>query len=233
VFADNKSNTLWACSGSAMFGPPQPGAKPQSSSLFAFDLKTGAFKKSYPFPTAGSSCNDIAVDADGNTYATDTGNSEVVRLKKGAKELEVWVGGGALGPKNIVLDGISVLGKKVFVNALATSKISSIAIEHDGKAGAITELKLDRDIVRPDGMRSFGKNSILVVESGAKRLSKIVIEGDAGKVATIKEGYVDNPTAVTVVGTTAYVSEMAFGARPEPGVAPKPSHATAVEVGKP
>jgi sugar lactone lactonase YvrE len=231
VFADNKSNTLWACSGTAIFGPPQPGAKPPSSSLYAFDLKTGAFKSSHPFPTAGSSCNDIAVDADGNAYATDTGNSEVVRLKRGAKDLEVWVGNGALGPKNIVLDGIAILGKKVFVNALATSKITSIVIERDGKAGALTEIKLDREIVRPDGMRSFGKNSILVIESGASRLSKIVIDGDAGKVTTIKEGYTDGPTAVTVVGTTAYVSEMAF--RRDPNAPVKPSHATAVEVGKP
>jgi sugar lactone lactonase YvrE len=231
VFADDKSNTLWACSGSAVFGPPQPGAKPPSSSLFAFNLKTGEFKNSYPFPTQGSSCNDIAVDADGNAYATDTGNAEVVQLKKGAKALVVWAGNGSLGAKNAVLDGIAVLGKKVFVNTLATSKIMSIAIERGAKAGAITEIKFDREIVRPDGMRSFGKKALLVVETGPSRLSKVVFDGDQGKVTTIKEGYTDGPTAVTVVGTTAYVSEIQF--RRDPNAPAKPSKATAVEVGKP
>jgi sugar lactone lactonase YvrE len=234
VFADDKSNTLWACSGSPMFGPPHPNAPPPPpSNLYAFDLKSGAFKSRHPFPTAGAMCNDIAVDADGNTYATDTGNSEVVRLKKGAKDLEVWAGGGAFGPKSVVLDGIAVLGKKVLVNALATGKIYSVVIENDGKAGKITDIKFDRDIMRPDGMRGFGKNALLVVETGASRLSKAVIDGDNGKITTIKEGYTDGPTAVTVVGSTAYVSEAQFGTRREPGAPPKPYHATAVEVGKP
>src|SRR5690349_19709185 len=50
VFADNKSNTLYACSGS--FGRPQAGEAPPVSALYAFDLKTGASKGHYPLPTA-------------------------------------------------------------------------------------------------------------------------------------------------------------------------------------
>src|SRR5690348_14143967 len=45
VFADPKSNTLYACSGVPAFGPPQPGAPPpKPAALRAFDLKTGAPK---------------------------------------------------------------------------------------------------------------------------------------------------------------------------------------------
>src|SRR3954470_16147186 len=75
VFADDKSNTLWACSGS--FGGGRPGADappPPPSALYAFDLKTGAHKAHYAFPTPGGFCNDIAVDKDGNAYASDTNN---------------------------------------------------------------------------------------------------------------------------------------------------------------
>jgi hypothetical protein len=236
VFSDPKSNTLWACSGTPAFGPPRPGAPPPApSNLYAFDLKTGAHKAHYPFPTPGSFCNDIAVDAAGNTYATDTNNMEVVRLKKGAQQLEVWAGNGGFGPKGGVLDGISVLGKRVLVNTLGTSKVFSVPIESDGKSGTITELTLDRPISRPDGMRSFGKDKLLIIEGGnGGLLSKITLSGNNGKVETIKQGYPDGPVAVTVVGTTAYVVESQFAAmRGGPDAKTKPFHATAVEVGKP
>ena len=237
VFADNKSNTLYACSN--VIGPP--GAGPAvNATLYTFDLKTGKSKGHYVFPTEKGVCNDIAVDAAGNAYATDTNNMEVVRLKKGGTALEVWAGNGAFGPKGGVLDGISVLGKRVVANTLATSKLFSVPIEADGKAGTAVEVKLDREISRPDGMRSFGKTDVLIIEGGnGGRLSRITLNGDAGKVTTVKEGYPDGPVAVTVVGTTAYVLEgqLMVMMRPPGDKTPppelKPFKATAVEVGKP
>jgi len=237
VFADNKANTLYACSN--VIGPP--GAGPAvNATLYTFDLKTGKPKGHYVFPTEKGVCNDIAVDAAGNAYATDTNNMEIVRLKKGGTALEVWAGSGAFGPKGGVLDGISVLGKRVVANTLATSKLFSVPIEADGKAGTVVEIKLDREISRPDGMRSFGKSDVLIIEGGnGGRLSRIAVDGDAGKVTTVKEGYPDGPVAVTVVGTTAYVLEgqlMAMMRRPgdnTPPPLPKPFKATAVEVGSP
>ena len=240
VFADPKSNTLWACSGTPAFLPPDPGgAPPKASTLHAFDLKSGAPKGHYEFPTPGSFCNDIAVDASGNAYATDTNNMEVVRLKKGGKQLEVWAGSGGFGPKGGVLDGIAVLGNRVLVNALGTSRLFSVPISADGKASAITEVTLDRPISRPDGMRSFGKDKLLIIEGGnGGRLSQITLSANNGKAAAIKEGYPDGPVAVTVVGTTAYVLEgqltTMFGQRPgAPPPQTKPFKATAVAVGKP
>ena len=236
VFADPKSNTLWACTGTPAFGPPQPGAPPPApSKLYAFDLKTGAHKANYALPTAGAFCNDIAVDAAGNAYATDTNNMEVVRLKKGAQQLEVWAGNGGFGPKGGVLDGIAVLGKRVLVNTLGTSKVFSVPIEADGKSGSVTELSLDKPISRPDGMRSFGKDKLLIIEGGnGGKLSKIALSDNSGKVETLKEGYPDGPVAVTVIGTTAYVVEAQLAAmRGGPDAKTKPFRATSVEVGKP
>ena len=113
VFADDKSNTLYACTG-APPGPPQPGAAAAQSALLAFDLKSGTPKGKWELPTPNATCNDIAVDAAGNAYATDTGNNEVVLLKKGATRLEVWAGANdAFGPKGSILDGIAILGDKV------------------------------------------------------------------------------------------------------------------------
>lgn len=234
VFADEKSNTLWACSGS--FGAP--GAPPASpSALYAFDLKTGAHKAHYALPTAGGFCNDIAVDKNGNAYATDTNNMEVVVLKKGAKELAVWSAPDAFGAKGGVLDGIAVLGDRVFTNTLITSKLFATPIGKDGKAGTTVEVKLDSPVERPDGMRSFGANGLLVAEGGGGKLSKLVINGDSGKRTVLKEGLTNGLVAVTVVGTKAYALESGMRVGPPtPGSEeppPKPAVATAVEVGKP
>ena len=238
VFADNKANTLYVCSNA--FGPP--GAAPAvNGTLLTFDAKTGSPKGHYVFPTEKATCNDIAVDADGNAYATDTSNMQIVQLKKGGTALEVWAGAdGAFGPKGGVIDGISVLGKRVYANTLATSKLFMVPIEAGGKAGTVTEVKLDRAISRPDGMRGFGKDSVLIIEGGeGGRLSRIALSGAAGKVTTVKEGWPDGPVAVTVVGTTAYVLEGQLAAfmRPPGSNSPppptKPFKATAVPVGKP
>jgi sugar lactone lactonase YvrE len=238
VFADNKSGTLYACSN--VIGPP--GAGPAvNATLYTFDLKTGKSKGHYVFPTDKGVCNDIAVDAAGNAYATDTNNMEIVRLKKGGSALEVWASNGAFGPKGGVLDGISVLGNRVVANTLATSKLFSVPIQSDGSAGTAVEVTLDKPILRPDGMRSFGKSDVLIIEGGnGGRLSRIALSGNTGKVTTIKEGYPDGPVAVTVVGATAYVLEGQLaslmrrpGAADSPPPDPKPFKATAVEVGKP
>lgn len=235
VFADEKSHTLWACSSTfgAPGGPPPPGAD-----LHAFDLKSGAPKARYPLPTPGSLCNDIAIAGDGTLYVTDTRNMQVLRLKKGASSLEVWAEGGGFGPKDGVLDGISVLGTRVLVNALVENKLYSVPIESDGRAGTIVEVKLDQPIARPDGMRSFGKSALLLVDAAeGGRLSLVTLKGDEATVKTLKSGFPDGPTAVTVVGTDAYVLEAQLAKMranpPIPNSGLNPFHATAVHIGKP
>jgi glucose/arabinose dehydrogenase/mono/diheme cytochrome c family protein len=235
VLADDKSNTLWACYSSF---PGSHESAPQSPSVLkSFDLKTGALKERYPLPTPGAFCNDIAVGSDGTAYVSDTENMEVDRLENGSHQLQVWAGKGGFGPKGGVLDGISVLGNRLFVNTLETNKLFVVPIESDGNAGPITEVKLDRGIENPDGMRSFGKDSLLIVEGGGKgRLSRINISGSSGHLTTLKEGYPDGAVSVTVVGTTGYVVEGQLDALFGPAAqkaTTKPFHATAVEVGNP
>ncbi len=242
VFADEKANVLWACSGSFPPGPPQAGAPaPPPSALYAFDLKSGAPKGKWNMPTAGAFCNDIAVGSDGTAYASDTQNMQVARLKPGAQSLEVWAGAdGAFGPTGGVLDGIAVLGDTLLVNALRTNKIFSVAIGTDGKPGKVNEVKLDSAVEGPDGMRSFGANALLVAEGGGDgRLSKVVLNGakTEGKRTVLKSGFPDGPVAVTVVGENAYVLEGQLAALFAPPGSPpapvKPYKATAVPVGKP
>lgn len=232
VLADEASGTLWICSAALAFGPPQPGETRPASALHAFDLASGEPKASYPLPGEGGHCNDAAVASDGAVYATDTQLMHVVRLAPGASELEVWSPEGAFGPAGGVLDGISIVGGRVVVNTLATSKLFAVEVAADGSAGAVTEIALDRPIERPDGMRSFGDDGVLVVE-GSGRLSKIVLDGANGTVTTVGEGY-SGPVAVTVVGTTAYVLEGQFSQmQAGPDAEVPPMYAIGVEVGTP
>lgn len=228
VLAQGATNTLWACS----FSAGSATASPAPTTLHAFDLTTGAPKGKWSFPTPGGLCNDIAIGPDGSAYVTDSNNMQIVRLPKGGKAIEVWAGNGAFGPKDALLDGIAVVGHTVVVNTLQTSKLFSVPIGPRGEAGAVTEVRLDQPIAKPDGQRRFGDNGILIVESGAEgRLSHIVFEGeklDSGKVTRIKMGFPDDPVSVTMVGETAYVLEAQWDAAKHP---PKPFKATAVHVG--
>ena len=82
-YADDATNTLWACSG--MGGAPADQAATKSA-IRAFDLKTGAAKAAYPMPYGAKSfCNDFAVDKAGDLYVADTVGGAIHRLKKGGE----------------------------------------------------------------------------------------------------------------------------------------------------
>lgn len=202
VFADEGSNTLWACSNQLGAGPPGS-SPPQPSALHGFDLETGAAKASHALPEGGM-CNDIAVGANGDVYASDTSGMQVLRLADGAA-LEAWSPAGAFGPAGGVLDGIAVVGGRVIVNTLATNKLFAVEVAPDGKAGKVTELVLSAPLSGPDGMRAYGDDAVLTTDSTGK-IQHVVISGDNATVTAVKDG-LDGPVSVAVVGDTGYALE--------------------------
>src|SRR4029077_16628764 len=88
VFADDASGTLWACSNdlSALGGPSE--GRDRGAALKAFDLRTGAAKRSVPLPEPHPFCNDIAVDAGGAVYVPDSATPTVLRLPADASRFE-------------------------------------------------------------------------------------------------------------------------------------------------
>ena len=229
VFAHGKSDTLWVCSNQL---PAQFGTPPASpGQLLSFNLRTGAPKGKYDF-AAGGMCNDIAVGANGDVYATDTQNMQVMRLPSKGSALDVWAGNGAFGPAGSVLDGISVVDGRVIVNALATSKLFAVDIRNDGTAGQVTELKLSAPVTRPDGMRAHGKSDVLVTDGGGK-IHRVTIKGGNGEVTTLKEG-LDGVVSVAAVGDMGYALEGQLGIMmARPGAPPAPAEKPYRAVGFP
>jgi sugar lactone lactonase YvrE len=208
VFADEPSGTLWVCaSATGGRGAPVVG----ETALKAFSLKDASFKASYRFPASGL-CNDIAVARDGTVYATDTTGGRVLRLKKGASALDVWAADAAV---LATADGVALLADgAVYVNSVGQGTLLRIPVKADGSAGTITRLGTSRPLESPDGMRSVGSKTMLLVE-GAGRLDEVTINGDKAEIKVLKEGLA-GPTAVTLVGGTAYVSEARLNYRTDP-----------------
>src|SRR6185295_11542388 len=131
------------------------------TALKAFNLKDASFKASYAFPANGL-CNDIAVANDGTVYATDTIGARVLRIRKGAKAFEVWATDPALLGS---ADGIALLADgSVYVNSVGQGTLLRIPVKADGSAGPITKLETSRPLQTPDGMRSVGSRTMLLVE---------------------------------------------------------------------
>jgi sugar lactone lactonase YvrE len=220
VLADEDSSTLWVCASATggRNGAPVVG----ETALKAFNLKTAAFKASYVFPNNGL-CNDIAVAKDGTVYASDTTQGRVLRLKKGANALDVW----ASDPMLLATaDGVALLADgHLYVNSVGQGTLLRIPVTADGSAGPIVKLEPSRPLQGPDGMRTVGRMTMLLVEGG--RLDEVTINGDKADVKVLKEG-LTGITAVTLAEGTAYVAEAKLNLRNDATKDPGPFRAIGV-----
>jgi sugar lactone lactonase YvrE len=197
VYADQKGKTLWVCSNNL-------NNKGEATAAMAFDLKTGAVKGTYKLPGDGTLCNDIAVASDGTAYFTDTRQGSVDMLKPGSKTLEV----AAKDPLLAGADGLAFGEKNIlYVNSVTAGKLLRVDLGPDGKSKSVVELKLSQPLDRPDGMRTIGKNRLLLAENSGKM---DIVTFDPGlqnaTIKTIKEGLVMTP-AVTLTRGTAWIVE--------------------------
>jgi hypothetical protein len=208
VFADEASNTLWACSNDlSALGAPAAGSDTRSA-LKAFDLKTGVGKRSVSLPGSHAFCNDIAVDAQGSVYVTDSANPTVLKLSPGAAMFEVFAQDSAFSsPQSDAagLDGIAFGSDgNLYVTNYAAGGLFRVEV-NAGRAGRVTALSGDRQLRFPDALRKLGENSFLLVE-GSGTLDRVVIKDDRFSVTPIWSNS-STPTSVALIGATAWVAE--------------------------
>ena len=206
VYADDASGTLWACSNDlSALGGASDGDR--GSALKAFDLRTGAGKRSIPLPGPRAFCNDIAVDSSGAVYVTDSVGPNVLRLPLRASTFEVFASDPRFmppQPASAGLDGIAFGGDgALYVTTYAAGGLFRIAIAN-GRAGRVTRLQ-GPPLVLPDGLRSLGRGSFLLVE-GAGTLDRVEVKGGAFEAAHLRAGF-RTPTSVARVRSIAWVSE--------------------------
>jgi len=197
VLADDKSNTLWACS--------LPMGKPGGvSALLAFDLKTGVMKGLYDMPAPASACNDIAIAKDGTAFVAETTNGRIFTLKPGAKAVELLVEDKALlgGVDGIAFNEDGTL----YVNNVRANTMLRVNRKGDGSFASLTMLKVSMPLNGPDGLRPIGGNRFLQAEGPAGRISLLTIEGDTVTMKVLKDG-MDGVPGVTSIGDTAYAVE--------------------------
>ena len=196
VYADEKGKTLWVCSSNL-------DKQGEPTSVKAFDLKSAKLKGTYPFTGDTAFCNDIAVAADGTAYVSDTRQAIIFMLKPHATALEV----AAKDPLLAGVDGLAFGEKGVlFVNSVTANKILRLELGPDGKSRNIVDLKLSRPLDRPDGMRTIGKNRLLMAENSG-RMDIVTFDAAGGAtITTIKEGLISTP-AVTATKGMAWIVE--------------------------
>lgn len=198
VLADDERNTLWVCQNNTggRGGAPVVG----QTALRSFDLGSGAAKETYPFPTNGGVCNDMAVAADGTVYATESFGNRIHRLRPGATALDVWIEDERLA----AVDGIAILADgAVYVNTFFTGRLFRIPVNPDGSAGGLVPIETSLPLTRPDGLRTVGPRTLIQAE-GQGRLTELTIDGNRATVRVLREG-LTAATGVTMVGDTALV----------------------------
>ena len=208
VLVDEKANLLWVCSNDfSSRGIPGPSSVP-GSFVKGFDLTSGEGKVSAELPGKPAICNDLVVGPDGSLLVTNSLAPEILRLKPGGNQLEVWVQspdfeqppGGAPG-----LDGIAFGGDgNLYVNTFAGGNFFRVDVK-DGMPGKITKLKPSRPLKLPDGLRSTGASTFVMAEGGGSA-DRLAVDGDRVDVKTIKDG-IAGPTSVAVDGRTLWITE--------------------------
>jgi hypothetical protein len=198
VLADDRSNTLWVCQNAT--GGRGGAAAAGQTALRSFDLRSGAAKGTYPFPTDAGFCNDIAVASDGAVYASESYRGRVHRLRPGAAALEVWVSDTAIN----VIDGLAFLADRaLYVNTFNTGRLFRIPVNAEGSAGAVVPIETSLPLVRPDGLRTAGPRTLIQVEQQG-RVAELTIEGNRAEVRVLRDG-LPRASGVTLVGGIALV----------------------------
>jgi len=149
----------------------------------------------------------MVVGPDGSVYVTNSFAPEILLLPPGGQQLEVWLTDPQFAPpkEGAGLDGIAFGGDgNLYVNTFTPGELFRIDVK-DGAAAKVTKLKTSRPLSHPDGLRVLQGNQFLMIEGGGS-LDRVTVTGDSATIETVKDGFVQ-PTSVTRVGDTAFVSE--------------------------
>lgn len=205
LLVDEARSLLWVCN-SDLTGKTPPSA-------VGFDLKTATQKAKHTFPGKKGFCNDLALDAKGNLYMTDSLGARIIQVpaadvmgtdkaKEWSKDAKYVLPPGKFGLNGIVSDG------KSFMYAVSSTKgeLYRIPIKADGSAGSVTIVTLPRALKGADGIKAIDAKTLVVVEQDAGALTRISLSGDKGTLRVLTNR-LDVPSTFAFQKKVAWVVE--------------------------
>ena len=208
VFADDIHGMLWACDNPNIFK-----RETGTSTLKAFDLKSGRLSAKYDFPTdVPAACNDIAIARDGTLWVSETLAGRIFVLKPHANELALYARSADL----VGIDGIAIAGDgAVYINNVRKQLFQRVERKADGSFDHLTTLTTSMPLNGPDGLRALGGNRFIQGEGPGGRVALVDIQGDLATITPLATG-LDGSVGATVVGNTAYAIEGKIGYMMDP-----------------
>jgi len=204
LLVDDALGVLWACDASLRQSTP---------AIVGFALADGAVRVRHAFPAGAALCNDLALDAAGNLYATDSFSPRILRVAADRKlqqgSAEAWVTSPAwqVGPGQFGLNGIIVKGSDVYAAHTQNNALYRIPIAAGGAAGAVVSVRLDRTPNGLDGLKLAENGNLIFVEAFANSLTYIALgAGDSGTLRVLADGLA-GPTTFALFAGSAWVAE--------------------------
>ena len=107
-------------------------------------------------------------------------------------------------PKLADVDGVALLADgAVYVNTFFSGEIFRIPVNSDGSPGPLVKIETSLPLMRPDGLRTVGPQTVIQAEGGG-RVAELIIKRDRAESRVLHEG-LKRATGVTMVGDTAFV----------------------------
>ena len=218
VLVDAARDALWACSGNLGFTTVPVSA----SALKRYALATGAPQASYAMPDGGY-CNDLAQDAQGRLYVSDSLHPRILRWVEGAPALAVWKEDPKLADRPVMgefkaLNGIAVDGADVVASVIAAVPfLLRVPIADDGSAGPVSRLEAPRAFRNVDAIRAWKPGRLVLFESDAfgsgpygGQVTLARIEGGRLALRPLVAG-LDAPSSGLVAGGRVWFVESKYG----------------------
>jgi sugar lactone lactonase YvrE len=180
--------------------------------LDGYDLATADVVASHEFP--GSSCNDIALDAAGNLFATDPFAHEIVFIAAedalSDQPAEVWLADpafelpeGQISVNGLVFDPEGTL----YVGSYDGNELYRVPVVEDGDPGAVEVVAIDGDpLAGPDGIQ-WHEDGLLIVENTAGRLSHFTFDDEGEAARSVLADGLDFPATAAVTADGVWTSE--------------------------
>jgi hypothetical protein len=178
----NDGKTLWACNTDTA---PPDGTLP-SAAIVGIDAATGQVKSTHELPAsaAGAFCNDIAIAANGNLWATESFGGRLFRIAAADLNSDApataWLQASELSGPNgpevnkFGANGLALMGGKLFVVNSSRGWLLSIDPTLEAPvSGDLHVVELVQSgatdpvvLANPDGIRRLNDTSLLIVENG-------------------------------------------------------------------